>query len=93
MSDKIYIVHSEYTQHGITFNSRNRYVKDKENAIRIYEETLQEMKADNQEMLSDKENYSINRGGQKANKYFSCYYKYQPQASNFLVEISAEILE
>lgn len=93
MNNKIYIVHSEYTQYGITFNSRTRYVADKDHAIEVYNEVLQQMKEDNSEMLSDKENYSINKGGQKANKYFSCYYKYQPQASNFLVEISAEELE
>ena len=93
MKDKVYIIHSEYVQHGMTFNSRTRYVHDKDKAIQIYEETLQQMKDDNQEMLSDKENYSVNKCGQKANKYFSCYYKYQPQASNFLVEISAETLE
>lgn len=93
MIDKVYIIHSENVQHGITFNSKTRYVKDKENAIRIYEETLKQMKEDNRDMVSDKENYKISKGGQMANKYFTCYYKYQPQVSNFLVEISAEILE
>lgn len=92
-TDKVYIIHSEYVQHGITFNSKTRYVKDKEKAIQVYEETLQQMKADNADMISDKENYKTNKGGQRANKFFTCYYKYQPQASNFLVEISAEELE
>lgn len=93
MKEKVYIIHSEYVQHGMTFNSRTRYVKDKDKAISIYEETLKQMKEDNSEMISDKENYETNRGGQRANKFFTCYYKYQPQASNFLVEISAEELE
>ena len=92
-TDKVYLIHSEYVQHGMTFNSRTRYVKDKEKAIQIYEETLKQMKEDNADMISDKENYETNRGGQRANKFFTCYYKYQPQVSNFLVEISAEILE
>ena len=93
MKDKVYLIHSEYVQHGITFNSRTRYVHDKDKAISIYEETLKQMKEDNQDMLSDKENYETNHGGQRANKFFTCYYKYQPQVSNFLVEISAEELE
>ena len=93
MKDKVYIIHSEYVQHGMTFNSRTRYVKDKEHAIQIYNETLKEMKEGNSDMISDKENYSITRGGQRANRFFTCFYKYQPQVSNFLVEISAEILE
>lgn len=93
MTDKVYIIHSEYVQHGMTFNSRTRYVKDKDYAIQIYEETLKQMKEDNQDMLSNKESYSINKGGQRANKYFCCYYKYQPEVSNFSVEISAEVLE
>lgn len=92
-TDKIYLIHSEYVQHGMTFNSRTRYVKDKEKAIQIYEETLKQMKEDNADMISDKDNYETNKGGQRANKFFTCYYKYQPQVSNFLVEISAEILE
>lgn len=93
MKDKVYIIHSEYVQHGITFNSKTRYVHDKDKAIQIYEETLKQMKEDNQDMLSNKDSYSINKGGQRANKFFTCYYKYQPQVSNFLVEISAEELE
>ena len=93
MNKKVYIIHSEYVQNGMTFNSRTRYVEDKEKAIQVYNDTLKQMKEDNSEMLSDKENYETNRGGQRANKFFTCYYKYQPQASNFLVEISAEILE
>ena len=93
MTDKVYIIHSEYVQHGMTFNSRTRYVHDKDKAIQIYEETLQQMKEDNQDMLSNKDSYSINKGGQRANKYFICFYKYQPEVSNFSVEISAEVLE
>ena len=77
----------------MTFNSRTRYVEDKEKAIQVYNDTLKQMKEDNQDMISDKENYETNKGGQKANKFFTCYYKYQPQASNFTVEISAEELE
>ena len=93
MKEKVYIIRSEYVQHGMTFNSRTRYVKDKDKAISIYEETLKQMKEDNADMIVDKENYETNRGGQRTNKFFTCYYKYQPLASNFLVEISAEELE
>ena len=93
MKDKVYIIHSEYVQHGMTFNSKTRYVHDKDKAIQVYNETLQQMKVDNADMIADKENYETNHGGQRANKFFTCYYKYQPGASNFLVEISAEELE
>ena len=93
MTDKVYLIHSEYIQHGMVFNSRTRYVKDKTHALQIYEETLMHMKEDNSNMLSDKENYMINKGGKNTNKFFSCSYRYQPQASGFLVEISSEVLE
>lgn len=93
MNEKVYVVHSECIAHGIIFNSRTRYVKDKEKAIRIYNETLRQMKEDNADILADKENYSIDKGGQRANKYFRCSYKYQPEISGFFVEISAEVLE
>ena len=93
MNKKVYIIHSEYVQNGMTFNSRTRYVEDKEKAIGIYEETLQKMKEDNADMISDKENYRIDRGGRQANKYFACYYRYLSKVSNFLVKIYAEELE
>lgn len=93
MNEKVYIIHSEYIANGRIFNSRTRYVKDKEKAIQIYNETLRQMKEDNADMLADKENYSVNKGGQRANKYFCCSYKYQSGVSGFLVEISAEVLE
>ena len=37
---KLYIIHSEYVQQGITFNRKDRYVDDPEKANQIYEETL-----------------------------------------------------
>lgn len=93
MKNKIYIIHSEYVQNGITFNSRNRYVLDRDKAFKIYQEVLKQMKDDNNDMLSDKDDYVVNHYGQKNYKCFSCYYKYQPGLSNFSVDILAEELE
>ena len=44
---KLYIIHSEYIQNGVTFNSRDRYTDNPEKANQIYEETLQAMTVDN----------------------------------------------
>lgn len=89
---KLYIIHSEYVQHGITFNSRDRYVDDPEKADQIYEETLQAMKADNEEILTC-DSYNIQKSNRKGSKFFYCFYKYQPQVSNFSVEMKSAELE
>ena len=89
---KLYIIHSEYVQHGMTFNSNNRYVDDPERADQIYEETLRAMKADNEEMLSC-DSYKTQKSSRKGSKFFYCFYKYQPQVSNFSVEMQTAELE
>ena len=89
---KLYIIHSEYVQHGITFNSNNRYADDPERADQIYEETLQAMKADNDEMLTS-DSYKTQKSSRKGNKFFYCFYIYQPMVSNFSVEMKTAELE
>ena len=89
---KLYIIHSEYVQHGITFNSNNRYADDPERADQIYEETLKAMKADNDDMLTN-DSYQTQKSNRKGSKFFYCFYKYQPQVSNFSVEMKTAELE
>ena len=91
--EKVYIVHSEYVQHGMTFNSKDRYIKDAEKADKIYEETLQAMINDNDWMVNDKDNYVIKKSTRSGNKWYCCSYKYQPSVSNFYVDIHSETLE
>ena len=76
----------------MTFNSNNRYVDDPDRADQIYEETLQAMKADNDEMLSSN-SYKTQKSSRKGNKFFYCFYKFQPMASNFSVEMKTAELE
>lgn len=90
---KLYIIHSEYVQHGITFNSRDKYTDNPEKANQIYEETLQAMKEDNKDMLDDGGNYKINTSNRRESKYFYCFYKYQPMLSNFSIEMKTAELE
>ena len=90
---KLYIIHSEYVQHGMTFNSRDRYTDNPEKADQIYEETLQAMKVDNQDKLDDGDNYGINKSSRRGNKHFYCFYKSQPMVSNFSVEMKSAELE
>ena len=89
---KLYIIHSEYVQHGMTFNSKVKYTDDPERADEIYEETLRAMKLDNEEMFSC-DNYKIQRSTRKGSKFFYCFYKYQPMVSNFSVEMKTAELE
>lgn len=93
MKDKVYIIHTEYVQHGITFNSNTRYVKMLEDANELYERLLKEMKDDNKDMISDKENYKVNQMNRKGNRFYYCFYKYQPMASNFSIEMTSKTLE
>ncbi len=93
MKRKLYIIHSEYVQHGMAFNSKVRYADNPEKADQIYEETLQAMKADNQDMLDNVDNYKIQKSGRKGSKYFYCFYKYQPMVSNFSIEMKSAELE
>ena len=90
---KLYIIHSEYVQHGMTFNSRDRYTDNPEKANQIYEETLQTMKVDNQDKLDDGDNYEIIKSNRRENKYFYCFYKSQPMVSNFGIEMTSAELE
>lgn len=76
----------------MTFNSKVRYTDDPECADQIYEETLQAMKLDNEEMFSC-DSYKIQRSTRKGSKFFYCFYKYQPMVSNFSVEMKTAELE
>lgn len=89
---KLYIIHYEYIQNGVTFNSTNRYTDNPEKADQIYEETLQAMKVDNDDMFTSPR-YQIQSSSRKGNKYFYCFYKYQPMLSNFSIEMKTAELE
>ena len=89
---KLYIIHSEYVQQGITFNRKDRYVDDPEKANQIYEETLQAMKEDNDDMFTSPR-YQIQSSSRKGSKYFICFYKSHPMTSNFSVEMKSAELE
>lgn len=93
MNKKIYIIHTEYVQHGITFNSNTRYVELLEDANELYERLLKEMKTDNEDMISDKDNYKVNQMNRWGYRFYSCFYKYQPMASNFSIEMTSKTLE
>ena len=90
---KLYIIHSEYVQQGLTFNCRDRYTDNPEKADQIYEETLQAMKEDNQDKLDDGDNYEVHKSDRRGSKYFYCFYKYQPLVSNFSLEMKTAELE
>ena len=89
---KLYIIHSEYVQQGLTFNWRDRYTDNPEKADQIYEETLQAMKEDNDDMFTSPR-YQIQSSSRKGNKYFICFYKSHPMTSNFSVEMKSAELE
>ena len=89
---KLYIIHSEYVQQGLTFNYRDRYTDNPEKADQIYEETLQVMKVDNDDMFTSPR-YQIQSSSRKGNKYFICFYKFHPMTSNFSVEMTSVELE
>ena len=89
---KLYIIHSEYVQQGLTFNYRDRYTDSPEKANQIYEETLQVMKEDNDDMFTSP-NYQIQSSSRKGNKYFICFCKSHPMTSNFSVEMKTAELE
>lgn len=90
---KVYIIHSEYVQHGMTFNSKDRYCLDEEKANQIYADVLRQMIEDNQDMFDDKENYEVRKSNRKNNRWLNCYYKCQPGLSNFYVDLHTENLE
>ena len=90
---KLYIIHSEYVQHGMTFNCRDRYTDNPEEADQIYEEVLLAMKVGNQDMLDDEDNYEIIKSSRRGNKFFYCFYKYRPMVSNFSLEMKTAELE
>ena len=89
---KLYIIHSEYVQQGLTFNWRDRYTDNPEKADQIYEETLQAMKVDNDDMFTNPR-YQIQSSGKKGSKYFICFCKSHPMTSNFSVEMKSAELE
>ena len=90
---KLYIIHSECVQQGLTFNCRDRYTDNPEKADQIYEETLQAMKVDNQDKIDDGDNYEIHKSDRRGSKYFYCFYKCQPLVSNFSLEMKTAELE
>ena len=77
----------------MTFNCRDRYTDNPEKADQIYEETLLAMKVDNQDKLDDGDNYKIIKSSRRGNKFFYCFYKYQPMVSNFSLEMKTAELE
>ena len=89
---KLYIIHSEYVQQGLTFNWRDRYTDNPEKADQIYEETLQAMKEDNDDMFTSPR-YQIQSSSRQGSKYFICFYKSHPMTSNFSVEMKTAELE
>jgi hypothetical protein len=91
--EKFYIIQSEYVCHGMTFNRKRRNVRDLDRANEVFDEVLNAMKIDNSDMLEDKENYVVNKGNRRGQRFFSCAYKYQPDVSNFTVEMWSENLE
>lgn len=89
---KLYIIHSEYVQNGMTFNSKNKFTIDSDKAVKIYEETVESMKMNCSDMVNDKD-YKIHKRNAKTAKHTFCYYKHDPGVSNFFVELSTENLE
>ena len=86
---KLYIIHSEYVQQGLTFNCRDRYTDNPEKADQIYEETLLAMKEDNASKYPGLTFDDCRKG----NKYFICFCKSHPMTSNFSVEMKSAELE
>lgn len=91
--EKFYIIQSEYVCHGMTFNCKRRNVKDLDKANEVFDEVLNAMKIDNHDIIEDKDNYNICESNRKGKRFFSCAYKYQPDVSNFTVEMWSENLE
>lgn len=91
--EKFYIIQSEYVCHGITFNRERRNVRDLDKANEVFDEVLNNMKENNADILEDKENYAVNESKRRGKRFFSCAYKYQPDVSNFSVEMWSENLE
>lgn len=91
--EKFYVIQSEYVCHGMTFNRERRNVRYLDRANEVFDEVVANMKDNNSEMLEDKENYEITKSNRKGKRFFGCSYKYQPEASNFSVEMWSENLE
>ena len=87
-----YIIHSDYIQQGITFNSSNRYTDDQELAGQRCGESLQAMKAGNADLLTN-DRYTTQESSKDGSKYFICFCKAHPMASNFSVEMKTAELE
>ena len=91
--EKFYVISREYVCNGITFNRTHWNIKDFEKANRVFYEELVKLKKENSDMLADNENYVTQKGNRKGNRYFECHYKYQPQLSNFSIEMHTEKIE
>lgn len=85
MKENFYIIHSEVIAHGIVFTKKTRYAKTIDRAMEIYEEEVKNLSENNKDMIEDKENYKITKGGKKGHKYFYCEYKYQSGVSEIFV--------
>ena len=90
---KMYVITSKHVANGITFNETKRYCSTIEKAKKVYNVELGIMISSNLDMVNDKENYKIEKGGNKYSRYYYCYYKYQYEASNFSVELSSVDVE
>ena len=91
--EKFYVITREYVCNGITFNHSHRNIKDLDKANRVFDEELAKLKEENSDILADNENYVTQKSNRKGNRYFECYYKYQPQVSNFSIEMHTEKME
>ena len=91
--ETFYVIQSEYVCNGVTFNRTRRNIKSLEQANAVFDEVLENMKYNNNDIIEDTENYVIEESNRKGKRYFSCYYKYQSSLSNFSVEMWSETLE
>lgn len=93
--EKFYVITKKYVWNGMTFNRSHRNIKDLEKANRVFDKELAQLKKENSDMLADNENYVIQKGNRKGNRYFECYYyyKHQPEVSSFSIKMHTEKME
>ena len=91
--EKFYIVKRELSCNGCIFNQEHRNFKDPEKVLQFFEESVKIFTENNKDMVDDKYNYRVEKGGRKYSKYCYCYYKFNPKISYFSIEMSQENLE
>ena len=91
--EKFYVIKSEYVQNGIAFKPTIKYIKDKDKANQVFDDLVKELSEDNIDMVENKHIYEIIKAGNKTYRKFYCYYKHNPNISNFSIEMSSEIME